>query len=245
MGAASRRAVALAAMAVSVAVLGASALAARADISAIVFVGLALALGLSLFAGYLGAFPMWASAFAGAILGTVSGWLGESGSTAIPVQAITFGVAAMATHYLGEQVAQVGRPVPHIPRGDREISPQKVVAHEMARARRSSRPLSIALVRVTDGADAKVARAAHDLLVTVVRETDRIVTTPDGHLVLCPETPATDRVVLAGRIELNAEEQQLELQIQMATFPDDGPTFAALMDYFPEVASIEQTPDVA
>jgi diguanylate cyclase (GGDEF)-like protein len=118
---------------------------------------------------------------------------------------------------------------------------ERLAVHEMTRARRYDRPLTLLLIGV-DGWGTLLAergrRGAFDLLSTLatrvrrlLRDVDAIGLRGDGRLaVLLPETPLDGALVVAVRIQQAAlEEVGLKARIGAAVFPDDAVTVEALL----------------
>lgn len=117
----------------------------------------------------------------------------------------------------------------------------RLAIHEMTRARRYERPLTLLLIGV-DGWSALVAergkRGAFDVLSTLaararhlLRDVDAIGLHGEGRLaVLLPETPLDGAVVVARRIEQAAlGDIGLKTRIGVAVFPEDAGTVEALV----------------
>jgi diguanylate cyclase (GGDEF)-like protein len=117
----------------------------------------------------------------------------------------------------------------------------RLAVHEMTRARRYERPLTLLLIGV-DGWTTMVAehgrRGSFDLLSMLatrvrrlLRDVDAIGLHGDGRLaVLLPETPLDGAMVVAFRIQQAAlEEVRLKTRIGAAVFPDDAVTVEALV----------------
>ena len=132
---------------------------------------------------------------------------------------------------------------------------ERLTVHEMTRARRYERPLTLLLVGVEDWATISAGRGrrgAHDLLGTLatrlrrlLRDVDAIGMHGDGQLaILLPETPLEGALVVASRIEQVAtNEVGLKIRLGASVFPDDAGTVVTLMreaEAALELARLEQ-----
>jgi diguanylate cyclase (GGDEF)-like protein len=117
----------------------------------------------------------------------------------------------------------------------------RLTLHEMTRARRYERPLTLLLVGI-EGWQTITAqrgrRTASELLATLsvkvrrlLRDVDAIGVNGDGRLaVLLPETPLDGALVVAGRIEkLAIDNTGVKVRVGAAVFPDDAVTVESLM----------------
>jgi GGDEF domain-containing protein len=117
----------------------------------------------------------------------------------------------------------------------------RLAIHEMTRARRYERPLTLLLIGIEDWSTLVAERgrkAAHEQLSAlavrarrVLRDVDAIGLRGDGRLaVLLPETPLDGGQVVAVRIQQAAlEDVRLKTRIGAAVFPDDAVTVEALV----------------
>jgi len=118
---------------------------------------------------------------------------------------------------------------------------ERLTVHEMTRARRYERPLTLLLVGVEDWSAITAGRGrrgALDLLGTLatrlrrlLRDVDAIGMHGEGQLaILLPETPLDGALVVASRIEQVAtNDVGLKVRLGASVFPDDAGTVAALM----------------
>jgi GGDEF domain-containing protein len=142
----------------------------------------------------------------------------------------------------GDRPAEPSAPGGRLPPGVAdEALLDRLAIHEMTRARRYERPLTLLLIGV-EGWSTLVAergrRPSFELLSAlatrarrVLRDVDAIGLHGDGRLaVLLPETPLEGAQVVASRIQQAAlEDVGLKTRIGAAVFPDDAVTVESLM----------------
>jgi GGDEF domain-containing protein len=185
----------------------------------------------------------------------VATWLlfaGASPTTILAVAACVLlsGVAPLAARSRAGSSAGRGNAPPEGTRAaDSRLPPgvadeelfDRLTIHEMTRARRYERPLTLLLVGV-EGWSTLVAdrgrRAAVDLLSTLavksrrlLRDVDALGIHGEGRLaILLPETPLDGALAVAGRIErLALEDVGLKLRVGASVFPDDAVTVEGLL----------------
>ncbi len=103
------------------------------------------------------------------------------------------------------------------------------VAREFAHARRQGLTLSVVSISVPHvrGTSRRLARIAR-ALVPGLRRTDVIVRVATERLVLV--LPGADEGVATGVLERVLPGNDIEVRVGLATFPEDGPTWASLRD---------------
>jgi diguanylate cyclase (GGDEF)-like protein len=142
----------------------------------------------------------------------------------------------------GDQPSAPAPAGPRLPPGVAdEALLDRLAVHEMTRARRYERPLSLLLIGIEDWSSLVAERGrktAFDQLSKlatrvrrVLRDVDAIGLGGDGRLVvLLPETPLDGAQVVAVRIQQAAlEDVGLKTRIGAAVFPDDAVTVEALL----------------
>jgi len=103
------------------------------------------------------------------------------------------------------------------------------VAREFAHVRREGSSLAVASISVPEprGASRRLARIAHDLL-PALRRTDVIVRVVKERLVLV--LPGGDAQVATAVLRRSLVDKHPDVRLGIASFPDDGPNFAALKE---------------
>jgi hypothetical protein len=127
------------------------------------------------------------------------------------------------------------------------IDPLEAVRVEISRARRHERPMSVAVLQRTSAGGA-VPRQAIDRyverlewqdavtwLMGTCRRPDLVLPHPGAHMlvIVAPETDGAAMATLAGRVRRHFVEAMhggADVRIGIASFPDDGFSYAALVD---------------
>jgi GGDEF domain-containing protein len=191
------------------------------------------------------------------VAAAVSAWGATATSGELAVVLMPLGIVLTGLLAARARTLPAAAPV-NVPAGDRPAEPSaagvrlppgvadealldRLAIHEMTRARRYERPLTLLLIGV-EGWSTMMAergrRTSLELLSAlatrarrVLRDVDAIGVHGDGRLaVLLPETPLEGAQVVAMRIQQAAlEDVGLKTRIGAAVFPDDAVTVEALM----------------
>ena len=173
--------------------------------------------------------PSWV-AWPTAIACVVGGGLGLGGGDLLLYLALGGGLLvlvdrfAAVSHGLSAFCTPRGGPGAGTPKATPLTDP---VAREFAHARRRGSPLAVASISVPQAprASRRLAGIARDLLLDL-RRTDVIVRVVDERLVLL--LPEGDDQAAAGVLRRCLAGKHPDVRIGIASFPGDGPTFAAL-----------------
>lgn len=121
---------------------------------------------------------------------------------------------------------------------------------ELARSRRYERPLSLMVVRpdsfdelIGDGTAGWLRLTS--LLDDAIRETDLLLQTTGRFIIVSPETDAGDLGIVRRRIRDLLGTAGIEASISVASFPEDGSTFDALLQSAQKAAARRLEVDIA
>jgi lipopolysaccharide/colanic/teichoic acid biosynthesis glycosyltransferase len=109
------------------------------------------------------------------------------------------------------------------------LAPLDPIARDFARVRREGSHLAVASISVrgSRGSSRRLARIACEL-VSCLRVTDAVVRVADGNVVVV--LPGADSQVAATVLTRAPVDDRAELLLGIATFPEDGQTYALLKD---------------
>jgi diguanylate cyclase (GGDEF)-like protein len=198
-----------------------------------------------------------------------AGWLLLDGNAAVTALGIGSSICLSALTALLVSLTHASSPAPSADRPGRPASAatrlppgvadetllERLTVHEMTRARRYERPLTLLLVGVEGWSTIcaeRGRRSAHELLGTLairirrlLRDVDAIGLHGDGRLaILLPETPLDGALVVAGRIERMAtDDVGLKVRLGASLFPEDAVTVEGLIreaDAALDLARLEQ-----
>jgi hypothetical protein len=159
---------------------------------------------------------VWALAIACAAVGA----LGRHGTALVLYLALVAALLLVADRFAALAIAFSGLSLP---------GAEDPIARELARARRSESRLAVASISApqTRGASRRLARVASALMPSL-RTTDAIVRAIADRLVVV--LPGGDDQIAVAVLRRALADVDGDLRIGTATFPQDGPTWAALKE---------------